>query len=190
LGNTSEETKMKVEKIKANRQLMKELGEEVRLKDEKYRELLQEYSKLQKDVTRSHYTDRILEGVKNVKKQKVDIDKVLLEIRSLHKEINSTNATLSRTFMEIDELVFQDAKKDVNAKEAYKQIVSMNDNFKKLIECVEEVGSTQNAILTLESKLKQMVDRTNAYDFERIEQDLKEMKQENLTLLGQLQQKQ
>jgi len=114
----------------------------------------------------------------------------LLEIRSLHKEINSTNATLSRTFMEIDELVFQDAKKDVNAKEAYKQILSMNDNFKKLIECVEEVGSTQNAILTLESKLKQMVDRTNAYDFERIEQDLKEMKQENLTLLGQLQQKQ
>jgi len=60
----------------------------------------------------------------------------------------------------------------------------MNESFKKLVSIVEEVGSTQNSILTLESKLKQMQDRTNSYDFERIAQDLKEMKEENMNLLS------
>ncbi len=57
---------------------MKEIAAEVHAKEERYRELLEVYSKLPKDVTRAQYTNRILEIVKNVKKQKVDIDKVTL----------------------------------------------------------------------------------------------------------------
>eukprot|EP01114_Cavostelium_apophysatum_P018895 TRINITY_DN5939_c1_g1_i1.p1 TRINITY_DN5939_c1_g1~~TRINITY_DN5939_c1_g1_i1.p1 ORF type:complete len:574 (+),score=233.64 TRINITY_DN5939_c1_g1_i1:140-1861(+) len=140
LANATEESRHKVEKIKATRQVMKEITDDIKTKEEHYRELLQDYGKLNKEIARNHYTDRIMDIVKNVKKQKVDIDKVLLEIRTLHKEINSTNGTLGRTFTEIDELVFQDAKKDPTAKDAYKYIVAMNEAFKKLIKIVEEVG--------------------------------------------------
>lgn len=53
----------------------------MRAKDEKYRELLETFNKLPKDITRSSYTNRILEIVKNVKKQKADIDKVQTKIK-------------------------------------------------------------------------------------------------------------
>jgi len=189
LVNTSDETKQKVEKVKVMRQQIKEIGQDIKIKDDKYRELLQEYAKMQKDVSRSHYTDRILEIVKNVKKQKVDIDKVLLDTRGLQKEINSISDTLNRTFAVIDELVFQDAKKDQTAKEAYKQIVAMNEQFKKLTKDIEDIGSTQNSILTLESKITQMQEKINTFDFDRIDNDLKEMKTENKTLIDQIQMK-
>ena len=57
---------------------MKELANEVHAKDERYNELLDEFNNLPKDLTRTYYTNRILEIVKNVKKQKVDINKVPL----------------------------------------------------------------------------------------------------------------
>lgn len=56
---------------------MKELANEVHTKDDKYSELLEQFNALPKDLTRTYYTNRILEIVKNVKKQKVDINKVL-----------------------------------------------------------------------------------------------------------------
>lgn len=53
------------------------MGTDYRFREERYQELAAMFANLQKDVTRPHYTDRILEIVKNVKKQKVDIEKVL-----------------------------------------------------------------------------------------------------------------
>jgi hypothetical protein len=89
------------------RKEMKQIAEDVRAKEEKFRELAEAYNQLPKDVNRSHYTDRILDIVKNVKKQKVDIDKVLVDTRTVSKEINSVSETLNRTFAVIDEMIYQ-----------------------------------------------------------------------------------
>lgn len=62
--------------IKAMRSQMKDLEIETSKKDERYKELLEVYSQLPKNINRSVYTNRILEIVKQVKKQKVDIEKV------------------------------------------------------------------------------------------------------------------
>ncbi len=49
---------------------------EVREKEELLKALLEEYNKLPRSVQRAGYTRRIMEIVKNIEKQKVDIDKV------------------------------------------------------------------------------------------------------------------
>ncbi len=59
------------------REEMKGLTEDIKAKEEHYRELLDQYSKANRDVTRSHYTDRIMDIVKNVQRQKAEIEKVL-----------------------------------------------------------------------------------------------------------------
>jgi hypothetical protein len=45
----------------------------------------------------------------------------------LRKEINAISETLMRIFAVTDELIFQDAKKDTTAKEAYKSVINMNE---------------------------------------------------------------
>lgn len=70
--------------IKEMRARMKELVEEVTKKDERYKQLVEVFKQLPKD-NRANYTMRILEMVKNVKKQKVEINKVSL---STNKEVS------------------------------------------------------------------------------------------------------
>jgi len=184
--NKEDELRIKLEKIQEMRAQMKDLIADIRAKEEKYRELLEVYNKLPKDITRNYYTTRILEIVKNVKKQKVDINNVLTDTRFIQKEINSVTETLNRTFAVTEELIYQDAPKDPTAKEAYKQLVQMNELFKKLTKMVESTGSARNTILNLEAKIDGIHERTAALNFERIEKDLAEIRTENKALTDKL----
>jgi chromosome segregation ATPase len=156
LAHLSDDSQKKLDAIRAIRAQMKVLGEEVRAKDEKYRELSEAYSQLQRDITRSYYTDRILDIVRTVKKQKAEIERLVDDTMSVQKEIRSTSDTLNRSFSVIDEMIYQDAttKQNPTAKEAYKQVVGMNEQFKRLVKLVEEMGHTKNSILTLEQKIE------------------------------------
>jgi len=184
--NSADEIKVKLEKIKEMRAKMKELIAEIHAKDEQYKNTLETWEALPKDVSRSVYTKRILEIVKNVKKQKVDIDKILIDTRSLRKEINTVTETLNRTFALTDELVFQDAKKDPIAKQSYKYLVEMNEKFQKLTATIEETGATRNNILNLETRIEQISSRTSSLNVDRIAADLKEMKDENGKTIAQI----
>jgi len=186
--NKQDETKAKLEKIKEMRTHMKAMVEDIHQKEDHYKQLLEAYESLPKDITRAVYTRRILEIVKNVKKQKVDIDKILIDTRNLKKEINNVTDTLGRVFTVVDELIFQDAnvKKDQTAIQAYKQVAAMDENFKKLQKVIEEAGSTKNNILNLEAKIEQIQLRTNSLNVDRLETDLTEIKEENKKLLVKL----
>jgi uncharacterized coiled-coil DUF342 family protein len=106
LHDREQDAKVQLEKIKEMRAKMKEMIEEINKKEEKYKQLLELYKTLPKD-NRSNYTRRILEMVKNVKKQIVEINKILIDTRNLQKEINSVTETLNRSFAVSEELIFQ-----------------------------------------------------------------------------------
>lgn len=55
---------------------MKQLIQMAREKEEQVTQLQAEYDRLPHDVNRGLYTRRIIEIIKNVKKQQIDIDKV------------------------------------------------------------------------------------------------------------------
>ena len=55
---------------------MKEVANDARGKDELYKQLVTEYETMTKDVNRSAYTKKIMEIISNIKKQKLQIDKV------------------------------------------------------------------------------------------------------------------
>lgn len=58
-------------------------------------------------MQRNDYTSRILEIVGNIRKQKTDIDKVLIDTRELQKEINLITGQLDRQFTVTDDLLFK-----------------------------------------------------------------------------------
>lgn len=106
---------------------MKAWVAEIHQKDDHYKQLQEALDTLPKDMSRAVYTRNILEIVKNVKKQKVDIDKILIETRALQKEINTVADTLGRVYTVVDEMVFADANsKDPTAIGAYKHIAAID----------------------------------------------------------------
>jgi len=56
---------------------------------------------------RSSYTQRILEIISNIEKQKKEINKNLNDTRLVQKEINSLDGKVERCFISIDELMFK-----------------------------------------------------------------------------------
>jgi hypothetical protein len=193
-GDLHRRNAQRLERVRATRALSDNLAASVADADERYRSLVDKYKSLPKEARRGAYTRRILDIVRQLKKQKVEIDKVLLSIRDLQKEINTISGTLRRTFAVAQDTVFADARGSeagARATEAavriYRQLALLSDDFEQLGRTIEEAGQTRNAALSLESKIQSLQQRTEAYDLEQMSADLAQISGENETLAKKVQ---
>eukprot|EP00794_Sanderia_malayensis_P006859 gene6859-7630_t len=180
------ELELKIEEIKGLREKMKTAADETRSKEELYKQLVVEYERMTKDVNRSAYTRRILEIVANINKQKQDINKVLVDTRSLQKDINFLSGKLDRTYTVTDELIFKDAKKNEFNRKAYKLLANLHERFSDLVKNIEEIGTIMREIRELEDQVENLNQNEIKENLEQINKDLKEMKEENAVVLKKL----
>ncbi|GFG34309.1 hypothetical protein Cfor_08935 [Coptotermes formosanus] len=185
-SNKASESQKKVDALRNLREKSRELGEEVRHKEQLHSQLVTEYEKVTKDINRSAYTRRIMEIIGNIAKQKEDIDKVLKDTKELQKEINNLTGQLDRSFTVADELIFQDAKRDETARKAYKLLATLHSDCSDLVQMVEETGATVREIRDLEEQIETESAKNVGANLDRISADLHQMKQESAALTAQL----
>ncbi|CAH1778226.1 unnamed protein product [Owenia fusiformis] len=184
--NRESEAEKKLEEIKAFREKMKDVAADARTKEDIYKQLVTEYERMTKDVNRSAYTRRIMEIVSNIKKQKQEIDKILIDTKSIQKDINQLSGKLDRTFTVTDELIFRDAKKDEAVRKAYKYLAALHENCDILIKTVEETGFVMREIRDLEDQIDIETNKKVLDNLDKITADYKQMKKENAHLLAKL----
>ena len=109
------------------RERMKQVADETRYKDDLHKQLLGEYERMSKDLSRVSYTNRMMEIVMNIRKQKEDIGKILGDTRIVQKELNQLTGKLDRIFTVTDEQVYKNARKDDARKNAYKILASLRE---------------------------------------------------------------
>lgn len=107
-------------------------------KERIYKRLASKLETLPRDVSQPAYTQRVLEIVGNIRKQKEEITKILSDTKQLQKEIDSLSGKLDRTFAVTDELVFKDAKKDGAVRKAYKYLAALCENCSQLLQTIED----------------------------------------------------
>lgn len=66
-----------------------------------------------------------------------DIDKVLQDTRVVQKDINQLTEKTNRIFVETDELIFKNAKKDEQSRQAYKLLAALQNTCESIIKTVE-----------------------------------------------------
>lgn len=160
--------------------------DEARKKEETYKQLVSELESLPQDVSRSAYTQRILEIVGNIRKQKEEIIKILSDTKDLQKEINGLTGKLDRTFAVTDELIFKDAKKDESVRKSYKHLAALHENCNQLIQTIEDTGSILREIRDLEEQIESESGNKTVANLERILEDYKAIKQENSALASKV----
>uniref|UniRef100_A0A3B4A0V9 Coiled-coil domain-containing protein 22 n=1 Tax=Periophthalmus magnuspinnatus TaxID=409849 RepID=A0A3B4A0V9_9GOBI len=161
--------------------------EEAKKKEETYKQLVSELESLPQDVSRSAYTQRILEIVSNIKKQKEEIFKILSDTKELQKEINNLTGKLDRTFAVTDELIFkQDAKRDESVRKSYKHLAALHENCNQLIQTIEDTGSILREIRDLEEQIESENGNKTVANLERILEDYKAIRQENSVLAAKV----
>ncbi|XP_069741057.1 coiled-coil domain-containing protein 22 isoform X2 [Narcine bancroftii] len=177
----------KLEEMKALREKIKYSAEEAKKKEALYRQLTVELGTLPKDVGRSTYTQRILEIIGNIKKQKEDISKILSDTRDSQKEVNSLSGKLERTFAVTDELVFKDAKRDEVVRKAYKYLAALHENCSHLISTIEDSGTILREVRDLEEQIESETGRTALSSLDKILADYKAVRQDNIAMATNLQ---
>uniref|UniRef100_A0A8V5GR30 Coiled-coil domain-containing protein 22 n=1 Tax=Melopsittacus undulatus TaxID=13146 RepID=A0A8V5GR30_MELUD len=155
---------------------------EAQRKEELYKTLVAELEALPRDVSRAIYTQRILEIVGNIRKQKEEISKILVDTRALQKEINSLVGKLERTFSVTDELLFKDAKRDEVVRKAYKYLAALHENCAQLIRTIEDTGTIQREIRDLEEQIEAETSSKPPASLERILSDCRALREENAAL--------
>eukprot|EP01044_Picomonas_judraskeda_P001045 COSAG03_NODE_55_length_16009_cov_5.220050_1_plen_639_part_00 len=170
IARRKEEAKLKLGKVKEMRDETKGMLAELRAKEETAKALAAELEKLPRDVKRSAYVNRILDIIRNVNKQRQEIDKILTDIRDARKDVNTRGSKLERSFAATDELVFKDAKAKPDYKEVYKILVELHEAFKKLDDTVTENGKALNDIDMIQAKISEMTARNDALDMKRYAQ--------------------
>lgn len=178
------ESTRRLSEVQALRERGRSAAAEARRKEELCRQLVVELEALPRDVSRAAYTQRILEIVGNIRKQKEEIGKILAATRALQKEINGLAGKLDRTFAVTDELVFKDAKRDESVRKAYKYLAALHENCSQLIQTIEEAGAIQREIRDLEEQIESEGAKKTPANLERILSDFRALRQENAALLG------
>lgn len=163
---------------------MRELAAAARAREEEQRRLLAEYEAAPKSVNRAAFVKRIMEIIKNVKKQEVEIAKITADTRELQREINSAQEALSRAYALVDETIFRDAKKDDASREAYRLLSSIHSGFADLAARVDETSRAGRALRDLERKLGELQKRP--LDLERIAADVQAVEAENAAAAARL----
>uniref|UniRef100_A0A8C5MJ00 Coiled-coil domain-containing protein 22 n=1 Tax=Leptobrachium leishanense TaxID=445787 RepID=A0A8C5MJ00_9ANUR len=161
-------------------------ADEAKRKEELYKQLVSEYESLPREVSRAAYTQRILEIVSNIKKQKEEITKILSDTKDLQKEINNLTGKVDRTFVVTDELVFKDAKKDEPVRKAYKYLAALHENCSQLIQTIEDTGTILREIRDLEEQIETETAKKTLSNLQKILEDYKAIKQENTLLMGRV----
>lgn len=178
--------KNQYEVYKKNRETMRQMVHDIKNKEELIARLKKEHDELPKDIDRGEYVNRILDVVKNVEKQSQEISKILTLNRALNYDIASINDKLSRTFREVEELIYKDAQVNESSKKVYKSVLTMRETFEKIILSIQEAGNATNQIRDMEQDMERIKSRQDTENMVRVANDLKMIKEENQKLVAEL----
>ncbi|KAH9131388.1 hypothetical protein LEN26_007718 [Aphanomyces euteiches] len=139
-------------------------------------------------------TRHALDIIKQVHKQKAEIDKIVKDIRSVQKQINISSEKLKRSEAIAEERLFHAAKDETHRPEkkqmyveCYRLFTTVRELFDELITCVAECGKRENQSRDLEIWISQMTHRVNMSNLDRIRHDMAQVQEENQALMQEIQ---
>ena len=195
MGRRKGECKWKVGEIKRMRDEMRTMAQSIREAEERHKLLLVELEKMPKNINRAVYTYRILDIIKQVRKQKVEISRIINDIRQVNKETNSVAETLKRQEQVTDDHVYKAASKEKKSNnsggdsayvQSYKLLTRIRERFDDMVSITEEVGKLEGNTRDTDSRAKALAARNTALNFDRIKSDLNQVRKENKDLSKQL----
>lgn len=101
----------KIKDIDSMRKMIAEVKEDIKAKIAVQKNFHEELSQMKRVTERSSYTSRIMDIVKNIKRQNKDIDEILKDTKTVQKAINTAEGQLQRQFTVTEDLIWNNVRK-------------------------------------------------------------------------------
>ena len=187
--NRKTRCKQMIEDMRRYKEEMQAMLIDLKHKQEKSRLLEDDMKKLPKNISRNLYTTRILDIINSISKQDKDIKRITTDIREIQKTINVFTNTVQRADAVAEDKVYSaanSANRDAAMVDSYRHLTTLRSKFESLVGVVNKIGQMEKQTRDLETKIDQEVSRVSNNNFERIRNDLKEIKGENASLVSQI----
>jgi chromosome segregation ATPase len=193
-----------VESITGLRSELSSMGVAVVQKEEDIRRLSTELTRLQEHadpastsstrgtepvVSRPTYTRRIMDIIRQIRKQKSEIGRIVKDVRNVQQDINVVGDKLRRTVAAANEVMEKgavDNVKDVAYRQVFRSVVSVQELFDKLIAATAAASVAENEGRDLDNRQEQLSLRKDAVNLSQLNADLAQLRQENEALSAAL----
>lgn len=185
-----ENARRKVEEMKRMKEEINSMITQIRDAESRYHLLASEYEMMPKGISRGVYTLRIADIIKQIRKQKQQIQLVINDIKDVQKTINTVSDKLKNSEATADERIYLAATttkaKDPAYVQAYKHLTELRQHFEDLLTTVSNNGKMENDVRDTELRNEHMASRSTNQNMERILSDIRKVKEENAELSAQL----
>ena len=168
-----------IEDVKLMREEIAGLVSSIEVKDAIHKELNAEVDNLTSSINRNAHTQKILDLVDKIKRQKEHINSILGETKVVQKEINSFNGKIERSFIETDEIIFHDAKQNDQCRKAYKLLANLQSEFNALVRALDDVGTINRELRDIEDLLQREKEKNTPQLILKVSKDLDAVVSEN-----------
>jgi hypothetical protein len=176
------------------------LASEVAAKEEQERRLTTEVGKLQAAmaaagngpdaiITRPVYTRRILDIVRQIRKQKSEIARIVGDVRTVQADLAAVSDRVRKTASAATEAMDKAAAehaKDPAYRNSLRLVLALQDAFDGLLAAVTAIGQAENETRDIDNRIEQMAQRDDAANMAKLAGDIAAIRQENAALQQQL----
>jgi len=130
-----------------------------------------------------------MEIIKQIRKQKGEISRIVRDVRTVQVEINATADKLQRTLAlagETMERAATENAKDVAYRQVLRQMITLQELFAQLIAATTTLGHTEAEIRALESRADQLTARNDAGSIAELQRDMQLVRDENAVLAAEV----
>lgn len=175
-----------VSEMSAIRSEMAGMGSDIKAREAKVGQLSAQLQSLPQDHNRNEYTKRILEIVREVRKQQGEIGKVMAEIKGLQRAAGMSADKLGRTTAATESLIFAAAqapgKKQTTHIEAYRNLTMMQELFHDLRTTVADIAAAENEERDVQTHIDDLKRHVDPARTAQVKADLEAVRAENLAL--------
>ncbi|XP_050307884.1 coiled-coil domain-containing protein 22 homolog isoform X2 [Anthonomus grandis grandis] len=181
----SETLKNEEERNKLNnlRATYKELVDNFKEKSVLEENLIERCKDLNNRNNRAAYTKRIMDIVGNIKKQKKEIQKILVDTKKVQKDISNLTGQVERSFTLSDEIIFHDCKHDESARKAYKLLAALREECNRILQAISDIGQVEREFRNLDEQTEAERNKDVCDKLRKIQRDLTEIQKEIQLLL-------
>ena len=159
------------------KQKISRLQIDLRHRNQEKLQLQGQYKNADKSLNRYNYVRRIGEIIKNVKKQEVEIERILADTLQVQREINTAEESLHRAYTLADEVIFREARssKSVASKDLYQLLSEVHSNFTQVVERIRAVGKMERETQECTRKTEELLRTPFAELIHKARKDLGEL---------------
>lgn len=184
LNERKDNCRKKLNQMQTMRDEISNMQKQFTIRENTLKELTEQLSNEERQANRQFYVDRIFNIVKTLRDQKQQIDKEIVDIRSLQKDINYRSGVSSRNWKMVTDLVYKatqskDTTKSSSLQQTFDHLLALQKIFDEIVTLLHDIGSTRNDCRDLKIKIESIDTNSLTSKSKKLSQDLAAIRKSN-----------